>query len=284
MSILLKRTLTVLITLPLVIAAVWFEQPLPWFTILILVWSAVGTWEFFNLNRKTGLKPMMYFGIVISVLLVAVREPKFISVLNTNSGSLSLAILTMATVIPLMWLLRREPHKEAFNSWAWTLAGICYVGFLMGHLVALRDLEYGRNWVFFALLVTFASDTAAFFVGRSVGRHKLAPAISPSKTWEGSIGGIFGAGLISLIFLPSAFSTWSNPLYLPGLNVFSAIALAFLVSIFGQLGDLVESLFKRNMGVKDSGSILPGHGGALDRIDSVAFAGVMVYYFVWLIL
>jgi phosphatidate cytidylyltransferase len=284
MSTLLKRILTVLVTLPLVIAATWFQQPVPWFTILILVWSGVATWEFYSLNKKNGLKPMMYFGIVISLLLVAVREPRFVSGLNTNSGSLLLAIFTIAIVIPLIWMLKREPHNEAFISWAWTLAGICYVGFLMGHLVALRDLEYGRNWVFFALLATFASDTAAFFVGRGLGRHKLAPVISPSKTWEGSMGGILGAGLISLVFLPSAFFTWSNPLHLPGLNVFSAITLAILVSIFGQLGDLVESLFKRNMKAKDSGSILPGHGGALDRVDSVAFAGVMVYYFVWLIL
>ena len=281
---LLKRTLTALVALPLLIAAVWFQQPIPWFTIFILAWSAVAAWEFFHLNRKAGLKPMAYFGIVISILLVAVREPAFISIFNTSSEGLSLALLTIAIVIPLIWLLGREPRNEAFTSWAWTLAGICYVGFLMGYLVALRGLENGRNWVFFALLITFASDTAAFFIGRTFGSHKLAPAISPSKTWEGSIGGLLGAGLISLVFLPTAFASWSNPLHLPELNVWSAIGLAFLVSIFSQLGDLVESLFKRNMGAKDSGNILPGHGGTLDRMDSVAFAGVMVYYFVWLIL
>jgi phosphatidate cytidylyltransferase len=281
---LLKRTLTTLVALPVLIAAVWFQQPVPWFTIFILIWSAVAAWEFYRLNLKAGLKPMVYFGIVLSILLVAVREPKFISVFNTSSESLSLALLTAAIIIPLILLLSREPRNEAFTSWVWTFAGISYVGFLLGHLIALRGLENGRNWVFFALLITFASDTAAFFIGRALGRHKLAPAISPSKTWEGSVGGLLGAGLISLIFLPAAFSSWNNPLYLPSLNVWSAIGLALLISIFGQLGDLVESLFKRNMGAKDSGNILPGHGGALDRMDSVAFSGVMVYYFVWLIL
>ena len=139
--------------------------------------------------------------------------------------------------------------------------------------MALRGLDDGRNWVFFALFTNFGSDTAAFFTGRALGRHHLAPQISPSKTWEGAIGGILGAIIISLLFtLPPALS-------LP-LSYGQAILLGLLVSIFGQLGDLVESLLKRNMGVKDSGRLVPGHGGALDRIDSIVFAGVVVYYWV----
>ncbi len=152
----------------------------------------------------------------------------------------------------------------------------------MSYLVALRGLEDGRNWVFFTLFVTFASDTAAFFVGRSLGRHKLAVSVSPSKTWEGSLGGLVGAGLIGLIFVPATVFSWNNPLHLPDLNILSAVGLALLVSIFGQIGDLIESLFKRNMNAKDAGRLLPGHGGALDRMDSVVLAGIMVYYFVWL--
>jgi phosphatidate cytidylyltransferase len=280
---LLKRILTAVIVLPLVIAAVWFQDPIPWFTILIAAWSAVAAWEFFHLNRKAGLKPIAYFGIVMTVLFVLVREPDILSASGTYSGDLSFALLAIAITLPLIWLLGREPRNEAFARWAWTLAGISYVGFLMSHLVALRGLENGRNWVFFALFITFASDTAAFFVGRACGRHKLAPSISPSKTWEGTIGGLLGAVLVSLIFLSARLFSRDNPFYLPDLSYWSAIFLAILVSAFGQLGDLVESMFKRNMGAKDSGSILPGHGGALDRMDSVVFAGVMVYYFVWLI-
>jgi len=180
-------------------------------------------------------------------------------------------------VLSLIWLLARPKKEGAFLGWAWTIAGILYIGWLLSHLVALRGLEDGRNWVFLALLATFGSDTAAYFTGRALGRHKLAPSISPGKTWEGTIAGFLGAIIISLLF------TIPSPLSLP-LGYWSAIILGLLISVFGQLGDLVESLLKRNMGVKDSGKLLPGHGGALDRIDSVVFASVVVYYYViWVI-
>jgi phosphatidate cytidylyltransferase len=181
-------------------------------------------------------------------------------------------------MLSLIWLLLRPQKEGAFIGWAWTIAGILYVGWLLSYFVALRNvdpvnLEVGRNWVFFALFTTFGSDTTAFFVGRALGRHHLAPHISPGKTWEGAIGGVFGAIIVSLLF------TLPTPLSLP-LGYGQAILLGLVVSIFGQLGDLTESLLKRNMGVKDSGKLLPGHGGFLDRIDSVVFAGVVVYYYV----
>ena len=151
------------------------------------------------------------------------------------------------------------------------------MGWLLSHFVALRGLDEHGSWVFLALFTTFGSDTAAFFAGRALGRHHLAPGISPGKTWEGAIAGILGAIIVSLLF------TIPSPLSLP-LGYGQAIVLGVLVSIFGQAGDLIESLLKRNMGVKDSGRLLPGHGGALDRIDSVVFAGVVVYYYaIWAI-
>jgi phosphatidate cytidylyltransferase len=175
----------------------------------------------------------------------------------------------LAVLLPLIWLIFRRQKEGAFIGWAWTIAGILYVGWLLSYFVALRGLDDGRNWVFLALATNFASDTTAFLVGRALGRHKLAPAISPGKTWEGTIAGFFGAIIVSLPFT----------MLLP-ISYWQAVVLGFLVSLFGQLGDLVESLFKRNMGVKDSGRLLPGHGGALDRIDSVVFTGVVVYYYV----
>jgi phosphatidate cytidylyltransferase len=136
----------------------------------------------------------------------------------------------------------------------------------------LRELDEGRNWVFFVFVVNFASDTAAFFAGKAWGKHRLALQVSPGKTWEGAIAGVCGAIIFSLLFvIPS-------PIRLP-ISYGQAILLGVLVSIFGQVGDLAESLFKRNMGVKDSGKIIPGHGGFLDRLDSVILAGVVVYYY-----
>ncbi len=278
-----QRTLTTLVALPVLLAAVWFDAPLHWFTLLMVIWGAAAVFEFYRLASVGALKPLLYFGTVWTVLLILVRDASVGSFLQVSSEEISLILVVAATVLPLVWLLRREPKNLAFSTWVWTLGGMAYVGLLSGHFVALRTLVDGRNWVYLAFLATFASDTAAYFVGRTWGKHKLAPSISPAKTWEGSLGGLAGAATISLLFVPSTLFSASNPLDLPDLNYWSAALLGIVVSAFGQVGDLVESLFKRNMGAKDSGNLLPGHGGALDRIDSVVFAGVVVYYFVWLI-
>jgi len=157
------------------------------------------------------------------------------------------------------------------------MGGILYVGWLLSLLVTLR-IEAGREWVFLALFTTFGSDTAAYFIGKAFGRHKLAPGISPGKTWEGAIAGVFGGVIISLLFI------LSTPLQLP-LGYGQAVLLGVLISVFGQLGDLAESLLKRNAGVKDSGGLMPGHGGLLDRMDSVVLAGVVVYlYYIFVVL
>jgi phosphatidate cytidylyltransferase len=278
-----QRTLTTLIALPVLLAAVWFDSPLHWFTILMVVWGAVAAFEFYTLASVASLKPLLYFGTAWTVLLIVVRDVSVASFLQVSPDQISLMLMVAATVLPLVWLLRREPKSQAFSTWVWTLGGMAYVGLLSGHFVALRTLAGGRNWVYLAFLATFASDTSAYFVGRTWGKRKLAPSISPAKTWEGSLGGLAGGALISLLFVPSTLFSATNPLHIPDLNYWWAPLLGIVVSAFGQLGDLVESLLKRNMGAKDSGKLFPGHGGALDRIDSVVFAGVVVYYFVWLI-
>ncbi len=274
-----KRVITALWGIPLIIAAVWFEKPLPWFTVLIAVWGVLAVFEFYRLVAASNVPPLTYFGLVWTLLFILSRNSDLLSVLEPHFD-LSLLmplLLTSSLVLPLIWLLTLLQKEGAFASWVWTVAGILYVGWLLGYLVALRDLDDGRNWVFFALFITFASDTAAFFTGRALGRHKLAPHISPGKTWEGATGGILGAVIVSLFFI------LPTPLSLP-LTWWQAALLGLLVSIFGQLGDLAESLFKRNMGVKDSGSLIPGHGGFLDRMDSIVFAGIVVYYYVvWVI-
>ena len=261
-----KRVITAIWGIPLLIAAVWFDKPLPWFTILLAIWGVLAVFEFYRMVAASKIAPLTYFGLVWSLLFIL--SPHF-----NNDFITSPTLLTSAVVLSLIWLILRRQKEGAFIGWAWTIAGILYVGWLLSYFVALRGLDDGRNWVFFALFATFGSDTAAFFIGRALGRHHLVPSISPGKTWEGAIGGIFGAIMISLLF------TLPTPLGLP-LSYWQAILLGLLVSIFGQLGDLVESLLKRNMGVKDSGKLLPGHGGFLDRIDSIVFAGIVIYYYV----
>jgi len=170
--------------------------------------------------------------------------------------------------------LFRHPRDQAFTNWAWTMAGIFYIGWMLSYWIQLRSLEAGRALVFLAMFTTFANDTGAFFIGRAWGKHALNLSISSGKTWEGAAGGLVFSIVVSLIMgalfsLP--FPIWQT-----------AIA-GIIISVFAQLGDLVESLLKRNTGVKDAGKLVPGHGGILDRVDSLIFTGVVVYYFVELV-
>ena len=258
-----KRVITALLGLSIIVVAVWFDEPLPWLTLLAAIWAALAAFEFYRMVGVTKMPPLACFGIIWAVLFII--SPHF------DFAFLVPLLLISAVALSLLLLVFYPLKEGTFRSWAWTIAGILYTGWLLSFLVALR-LDAGRNWVFLALLATFASDTAAFFVGRALGRHHLAPHISPHKTWEGTVGGILGAIVVSLLFvLPS-------PLQLP-LSYGQAILLGLLVSVFGQLGDLAESLLKRISGVKESGGLVPGHGGLLDRLDSVVFAVIVVYCF-----
>ena len=208
------------------------------------------------------VQPITYFGIAWVLLLIASPHCPYSDTLPF--------LITSAIIVSLIWLLFRRPRDQAFTNWAWTMAGILYIGWMFSYWVDLRSLEDGRELVFLAMFTTFASDTSAFFVGRAWGKHALAPSISSGKTWEGAVGGLLSSIVVALILgviftLP--FSYWQIAL------------VGFIISVFAQLGDLVESLLKRNTGVKDAGKLIPGHGGILDRIDSLIFTGVIVYYF-----
>jgi phosphatidate cytidylyltransferase len=258
-----KRVITAVCLLPVLVAAVWFDEPLSWLTIVTAIWGVLAALEFYRAVRTSRVKPLTCFGLIWTLL--------FIISPHCSWTYINPFLLTSAVILPPLWLLARRHKEDAFTGWAWTIAGILYIGWLLSHFVALRGLESGRDWVLFALFVTFASDSAAYFIGRAWGRHPLAPDISPKKTLEGAIGGVIGAIIASLLLVML--------LDLP-IGYGAAILLAIAVSVFGQIGDLFESLFKRNMGVKDSGNTIPGHGGFLDRMDSVVFAGVVVYYYV----
>lgn len=262
-----KRVTTALWGIPLLIITIWFDEPLPWFTVLVAIWGLLAVFEFYGMVAVSKVPSLVYFGLVWTLFFIL--TPHF------DYDFIVPLLLTSAMVLPVILLVLRSQREGAFTSWAWTIAGILYVGWLLSYLVALR-LDAGRNWVFFALFTTFGSDTAAFFVGRALGRHRLAPRISPNKTWEGAIAGVFGAIIVSLLLV--------TLLSLP-LSYGQAVFLGLLVSIFGQFGDLVESLLKRHTGVKESGKLMPGHGGVLDRMDSIVFAGVVVYlYYIFVVM
>jgi phosphatidate cytidylyltransferase len=263
------RVITALWGIPLLLLAVWFDKPLPWFLIFAGIWGVLAAFEFYRITGVSKSIPLTCFGIIwVLLFLLRTRFPDELELplLLTSGAGLSL--------IMLIFLKKRE---GLFLSWAWMLGGILYTGWLLSYLPALR-LEAGRDWLLLALVATFGSDTAAYFIGKALGKHKLAPSISPGKTWEGAVAGLFGAVIISLLF------TLNTPVQI-ALGYGQAVILGLIISVSGQLGDLVESLLKRNTGVKDSGKLMPGHGGLLDRMDSVVFAGVAVYlYYIYVFL
>ena len=255
------RILTTVIGLPLLIAIIWFGTP--WFTILMTVMAVIGSWEFYRLARQSKIQPITYFGMAWVLLLVISPHCPY-PLANPF-------LITSAIVISLIWLLFRSHREQAFTNWAWTMAGILYIGWMLSYWVELRSLTTGKELVFLAMFTTFANDTSAFLVGRAWGKHPLAPSISAGKTWEGTIGGLLAsvaASIILSIIFPLPFSYWQIAI------------LGCVIGLFAQLGDLVESLLKRNTGAKDAGKLIPGHGGALDRLDSLIFTGVVVYYYV----
>jgi phosphatidate cytidylyltransferase len=258
-----KRVITALWGIPLVVAAVWFDEPIPWFTVLASVAGLLAVTEFYRMTGVSRALPLVVFGLVATLLFVIYPHCTYEFVLPF--------LLTLVIALSLVMLVFLRQKEGIFASWAWMVGGILYVGWLLSLLVTLR-LDAGRDWVYLALFATFGSDTAAYFVGRAIGRHKLAPAISSGKTWEGALAGLCGGVLVSLFF------TLDTPLQLP-LHYWQAVLLGVFISVFGQLGDLAESLLKRNFNVKDSGGIMPGHGGLLDRLDSILFAGAAVYIY-----
>jgi phosphatidate cytidylyltransferase len=245
----------VLVVLPLV----WMGGP--WLAAGVALLALGGTWEFCRLLRQAGHRPMEPLGLLLTLALVAIAYWR--PGPNVLGG-----VLAGALMIALAWQVLQQDSTGGLVGWGLTLAGALYVGWLAAHFVLLRNLSQGLLWLLLALAITWASDIAAYFAGRAWGRHKLAPKISPHKTWEGGIAGLLAGTLIALLAVPF--------LHVPAAH---ALTLGFLATVAGTFGDLGESFIKRQVGVKDSGTLIPGHGGLLDRIDSLLFVVVVVYYY-----
>jgi phosphatidate cytidylyltransferase len=258
-----KRVITALWGVPVVIIAIWFDEPIPWFTLLAAICGLLAIYEFYKITGVSRSTPLTIFGLIWTLLFII--EPHF-----DYNGSIPV-LLASVIVITLMLRVPLRNVNFTLSVWAWSIAGIIYVGLLLGLLVTLR-INAGREWLYLIIFCTFGSDTFAYFIGRAIGRHKLSPRISPGKTWEGAVGGLAGAVIVSLLF------TLSTPVQLPVGNG-EAVLLGLIISVAGQIGDLAESMLKRSKGVKESGALMPGHGGLLDRLDSIVFAGLAVYLY-----
>ncbi|MBE9486339.1 MAG: phosphatidate cytidylyltransferase [Chloroflexi bacterium] len=256
-----QRILTAAIALPLLILLIAFAGPFVFCLFLTLV-LLLGLLEFNRMGLATehayeqwfaalagaAVVPLLYFG------QTALLVPLY-------AGSI--------LILALLFLFRLPIISEVHHRLGWLCLGLIYLPLLFGHLALLRQLPDGREWIFLTLLVIMGCDTFAYFVGSRFGKHKLYPAVSPKKSIEGGIGGLVGSVLAVFI---------ANKTFLPQIGIVDGVLIGLLLGVAGQLGDLFESLLKRACGVKDSGTMIPGHGGMLDRLDSLLFAFPVVYY------
>jgi phosphatidate cytidylyltransferase len=258
-----RRIATALFVLPALLA-LFFLGP-PWLTVAVVAAClAVGLSEFAALVRARGIRPMKRVGFLLAAAF-------FLDVVWP--GWLGAPFAPLGALLLLAFTLWRGADLESVTSAAATLLGAVYLGALGGTIAALRivpPIEQGAWRLVLLLVVQVFSDSSAFFVGHAIGRRRLAPGISPGKSVEGAIGGLVGGVLGALAV---------RAVGLPALPLLHAVGLGAAVALMGIVGDLDESLLKRWAGVKDSGRLFPGHGGMLDRLDSLLFGAPVLYYY-----
>lgn len=279
-----QRVLSAVVLIPLVLLLVGLGGV--WLALLLLAAALIALDETYHLFAAAGHRPVRWAGFLSAVLLLAAAY-------LPASPVLLGAALAGAVLLTLIGQLVRLDRGGALTDWALTLAGALYVAWTLAHFVLLRRVEApafsppfwvsiggpemgaGAWWVYAVLVLVWLSDSAAYFIGIQWGRHKMSPYLSPKKSWEGAGAGFLTAvgvavGLVPLLGLPLSYG-W-------------AAVLGALVGLVGPVGDLAESLLKRQAGVKDSGRLIPGHGGVLDRVDSLLFVVPVVYYFLQAVL
>jgi phosphatidate cytidylyltransferase len=293
-----KRVLTAVILIPIVVLAL-FKAPLWLFTLLVLGVALLAAKEYFDIAEKTGFRPFRILGYVLLALAIVALASSVSKIEVSPLILFSLLALIICLVLCsfafMVAGMTRDPLSQALPDAAVSFMMLPYVGIPLGLMIVQRNM-YGPGalFLFYLMVIVWTGDIAALYVGRAIGKHKLAPRISPGKTWEGAIASTIGSIIVGLLLFH-----WAVPiqrglsqvhLLVNPSNVFRdasetgpvlfsfygrtwlIVVLALCVNVAAQLGDLVESALKRGAGVKDSGSLLPGHGGVLDRIDALLFA------------
>ena len=290
-----KRVATALVLIPVVVGLVLFA-PTWAVAIATAVITVLALWEYFALGEAIGHRAYRLLTVTCALLLIFVQwrvlkpfaflyitgnweipglrphhgsEMSRISALYSPVSTFFLFVLGLTVFI--LWT--RRPLVEALPAAGISSSALLLVAFPLSFAVRLHGFPYdGPRLLLFALVITWAGDTTAYFVGRAMGKHPLAPHISPKKTWEGSIGGMVGSLLVAW-----GFSYWIR------IPLGHLVAMAVIGNVAGQMGDLLESAYKRSSGVKDSGGLLPGHGGVLDRIDALILCIPVIWYYVVLV-
>jgi phosphatidate cytidylyltransferase len=270
MGSLTKRLLVSAIAIPLLIGVTFWDITLP-FKVMAVLGLGLALLEYLKLADARKMKTLKIEGLLALAALFLPRlwGPKVL-------GGGHAVFLFGLLVLTLSFLWSKRPLKEMVVSVSVTFFGVVYFGVLGDYFFRLRDLSQGAWHLLLLYIATWAYDTGGYFAGHWWGRHHFAPLASPKKSVEGCIGGfvlVFG----SLLVLWKIF-----PFYPENYSLMDLLVLSLLLSFFGQLGDLVESVIKRSLNAKDSGSLLPGHGGVFDRIDSLLFNAPVLFYYLWL--
>jgi phosphatidate cytidylyltransferase len=230
-----------------------------WLFALMAVALCLAAWEFCGMMRKGEFRPEF-----IPLLLVLLSQ---LVIAQWRLDAYLPLVLTALFIVTLSWQLLLQGRNTPTADWALSLAMGLYLGWMGGHFLRIRALPNGLEWIAIALVTVWISDSGAYFVGTYLGRHKLAPRLSPKKTWEGIAGGWVTAEIAAVLLGQ-----------LVGLSIVQGLIVGLAVSILSPFGDLSISMMKRQVGVKDSGNLIPGHGGMLDRMDSLLFVVPAVYY------
>jgi phosphatidate cytidylyltransferase len=267
----MKRVLTAIPLILLLIAILEYLPPI-FFSLLIAIVSCLALEEFWAIASKAGFDPFRWPGHLLSLGLLGILHYH-----SADYQWLFFCLVAGGLFIMMLGLTRADRLATILPATAITIMGLLYITLPLGFFIWIRlnhvGSAGGNRWVFWGLMTCWFGDTAAFCMGRLWGRHKLAPRISPKKTWEGAAGGVLGS------CLAAGIGKWW---LLPGEPLLSLFIISLLLAASGQLGDLAESCLKRGVGVKDSSNLLPGHGGMLDRIDAVLFAAPILYgYLAW---
>jgi len=278
MSNFLLRVLTAAVLVPAVGFLLFLDNPL-YFCLLVPVVSLLAVHELFRMLRHGGYQPFAAFGYVMVVAMQLAAYTVFKPLEFTGPILVPAVLLTILVTGALLAQFPRGHQDANFSNMCVTLFAVLYVGWLAGFLIRLRGMVEGTQWVFLLLFTTWIFDTAAYAWGVNFGRARLWPQVSPGKTWEGLFGGVvFTVAIVcgvswlleSFPKLPQVFPSRAGGQFL--------LLLTLAVCVAAQLGDLVESMIKRTMRVKDSNSLLPGHGGLLDKLDSLLFTAPLMYF------
>jgi len=257
-----------MVFIPLLYVGIRYSPP--WlFSVFLGTATLLALWEFLSLYFGTTRNLFSKIASCVgAVMLLFAMYAGYSQALNPWLFGIVLLILTG-------FLFSPAAMKRRLSSWPAYLFGVCYVAVLLGHFILIRQSAHGIALIFFVLLITWLADTGGFVFGLSFGRHALAPTLSPKKTIEGLIGGVIFSVLGAII---------SHFWFIPFFSLWECAILGVGMALIGTLGDLAESAIKRSVSIKDSGTIIPGHGGVLDRVDSLLLTGPVLYYYVTLTL